>query len=404
MPQFRPIQISDNVFWVGAIDWELANFHGYATERGSTYNAYLVLADKITLIDTVKKPFVREMMGRINSVVHPSRIDYIVSNHSEMDHTGALPEVLDIIQPERIFASGKGVETINAHFHNDMEIQSVKDGDTLDLGNMNLSFLDAKMVHWPDSMFTYLDRDRILFTNDAFGMHLATAERFDDEIDDWILHHEAKTYFANILWPFAPSVGKVLEKVGKFENPIDIIAPDHGPVWRTKVKWILDLYHEWVEHKTANKAVVVYDTMWQSTALMARAIGEGLLSGGMEIKLMPLSRCTRSSIAKEALDAKMLVIGSPNLNSNLFPTIADILTYLQGLKPRKHKIYGASFGSYGWSPAAAKKVEKMLEEMNVEIVADPLQIKYVPDDTALSKCFEYGSEIAVKALGINIDG
>ncbi len=390
---FRAVQISDNVYWVGAIDWELTDFHGYTTERGSTYNAYLVLGEKIALVDTVKAPFREEMLARINSVIHPSRIDYLISNHSEMDHTGSLPDVIREIQPEKIFASPKGVVALELHFHEGWQIETANEGDVLDLGDMKLQFLDAKMVHWPDSMFTYLDKDKILFTNDAFGMHLASMERFADEIDPWILEYEAKTYFANILWPFSAATGKVIEKVQSFSEPVEIIAPDHGPVWREKLDWIINLYRKWINHETEKKAVVVYDTMWQSTSKMAGVIADGIFEAGVDVKVLPLSRTPRSVIATELLDASAMLVGSPNLNAGLFPTVADILTYLKGLKPKNHKITGAAFGSYGWSPAATKQIVSYLEEIKADIPLEPLQVKYKPDDEILGQCFEFGNEL-----------
>ena len=392
----EPLQatrLSDRVFWVGAIDWGVRDFHGYLTTRGTTYNAYLILADKITLIDTVKAPFRHEMLHRIASVIDPGTIDYIISNHSEMDHSGALPEVIAEVKPERVFASPRGVEALARHFHLD-GIEAVKEGDSLSLGSATLAFVETPMLHWPDSMFTYLADERLLFSSDAFGMHLATSERFADEIDDSILEYEGAKYFANILLPLSNLITRLLDKVGQLNLAIDAIAPSHGPVWRKDVATAVGRYGAWAAQKRTNKAVVVYDTMWQSTDLMARAIGDGLAASGASVKLMPLKSCHRSDVATEVLDAGALIVGSPSLNGGMFPTVADLLTYLKGLKPRN--LIGAAFGSYGWSGGAVEQVEAALREMNTELVGEAVAAKYVPDADALNRCRALGVQIAEK--------
>ena len=389
---FKAVKVTDNVYWVGAIDWGLRYFHGYSTERGSTYNAFLILADKITLVDTVKAPFREEMLSRISSITEPEKIDYIISNHSEMDHTGCLPEVIEIVKPEKVFASLMGVKALSEHFRLDREIVAVKDAEKLSLGNMNLTFFETRMLHWPDSMFTYLVEEELLFSQDAFGMHLATSERFDDEIDRGIWEYEARKYFANILLPYAPQVTKLLEKLSKLRFSIKTIAPDHGPVWRRDANKVLDLYSEWAIQRPTKKAVVVYDTMWGSTGRMAAAIGDGLKQGEASPKLMPLRSCTRSDVATEILEAGALLVGSPTLNNNIFPTVADVLTYLKGLKPRN--LIGGAFGSYGWSPAGVEQVREAPTEMKVDLVGETLKVKYVPDSESLEQCVSWGASIA----------
>ena len=391
---FKAIKVNDHVYWVGAIDWGIRDFHGYATQRGTTYNAYLILADKVTLIDTVKAPFKEEMLSRIASVIDPGDISYIISNHSEMDHSGSLPEAIEAVKPERVFASAVGVETLASHFHIDREILPLKEGDSLSLGNLNLFFVETKMLHWPDSIFTYLIEDWILFSQDAFGMHLASSERFADEIDDDILEYEAAKYFANILLPLSSLVTRLLEKVGKLNITINILAPDHGPIWRKDVNRMPEFYSKWAAQKLTRKAVVVYDTMWQSTAVMARAIGDGLSAGGASVKLMPLRACHRSDVATEILDAGALLVGSPTMNNNMFPTVADALTYLRGLKPRN--LIGTAFGSYGWTGEAVGQIKDVLSAMKVELVGEGIKVRYVPDDDALAQCFSLGSLVAAE--------
>ncbi len=393
---YSAIKVSENVYWVGAIDWTIRDFHGYTTPHGSTYNAYLVMADKITLIDTVKKPFMDEMIARIKSVVDPSKIKYIISNHSEMDHSGCLPEVIDLIKPEKVFASAVGVKTLQELLHHRHDIIPVKDGEALSLGNMDLTFMETRMIHWPDSMFTYLAKDELLFSQDAFGMHLATQERFADEIPAATLEYEGATYYANIVLPYSPVVLKALEKVASAGLKINVIAPDHGPVWRKDIGWIIDLYKKWAVQKPTAKAVVVYATMWHSTEKMARAISESLSQSGIKVKLLSMNETHRSEVVYEVLDAGALIVGSPTLNNNILPQMADVMTYLKGLKPA-NKI-GAAFGSYGWSGESVKNLEAMLKEMKVDVIAESIAVKNAPGDDVLEKCHHLGKKIAEELL------
>jgi flavorubredoxin len=393
---YSAIKVSDHVYWVGAIDWTIRDFHGYRTPHGSAYNAYLVMADKITLIDTVKGPFRAEMMARIESVVDPSQIKYIISNHSEMDHSGCLPEVINIIKPEKVFASAMGVKTLQELFHDDCGIIPVKDGEILSLGNMDLTFMETRMIHWPDSMFTYLAEDGLLFSQDAFGMHLASLERFADEFPASTLRYEAATYYANIVLPYSPFVLKALDRVLSSGWKIKICAPDHGPIWRRDLGFIINLYKEWALQKPSAKAVVVYATMWHSTEKMARAVSEALAREGISVKLLSMNDAHRSEVLYEVLEAGALVVGSPTLNNNILPQMADVMTYLKGLKPAG--LIGASFGSYGWSGESVRDLEAMLKEMKVEIVADAVAVKHVPDGAALEKCHNLGKTIARQLL------
>ncbi len=389
---FKAKKISDNVYWVGAVDWNLRNFHGYHTLRGSSYNAFLIKAEKLTLIDTVKRPYLDELMARISSVVNPEDIDYIVCNHAEMDHSGALPEVVDIVKPEKVFASKTGVKTLMDHFHRDLGVFGVQDGEKISLGNMDLIFYESRMLHWPESMINYLPEDKILFSNDIFGMHYASSERFDDEADPSVLEFESAKYYANILLPYVKLISKFLIKFESLNLDIKMIAPDHGTIWRKDVSKIINLYKHWSSSITRNKAIIVYDTMWNSTGKMASAINEGLLKGGTETKIMPLDANDRSDIATEILDAGALIVGSPTINGTIFPTMADVLTYLKGLK--KQGLVGAAFGSYGWSYDNIKQLNEYLEKMKIEILDPGLKVKYVPQDEDLKNCFELGERIS----------
>ncbi len=391
---FKAIKVTDNVYWVGAIDWDVRNFHGYLTSRGTTYSAFLILADKVTLIDTVKAPFFDEMMARITSVVAPQKIDYIISNHAEMDHSGSLPRTIEATKPEAVFASKMGQKALDAHFHMDRQITAVADGETLDLGNMKLTFVETRMCHWPDSMVSYLHERELLFSQDGFGMHLASYERFADELPRDILDYESAKYYANILMPLGTFINKTLKKIVDLGIPLSMVVPDHGPIWRKKedIERIIGSYARWAAQEPTNKALVVFDSMWGSTAKMARAIGEGLAAGGAKAKLMSMSACHRSDVPTELLDAGALVVGSPTMNNNIFPSIADVMTYIKGLKPCN--LVAAAFGSYGWSGEAPKHLHAILKEMDLAVVAEPLRVNYVPDEATLGQCRKFGETVA----------
>jgi flavorubredoxin/Na+-transporting NADH:ubiquinone oxidoreductase subunit NqrF len=391
---YKAIPVADSVYWVGAIDWDVRNFHGYLTGRGTTYNAYLILADKITLIDTVKAPFIDEMFSRIASIVDPSQINYIVSNHSEMDHSGALPETIHRTNPSEVFVSKMGAKALANHFHLSRSLTVVGDGDSVDLGSDRLSFAETRMCHWPDSMISYLHGVKLLFSQDAFGMHLAGDHRFADEYDPSILAYEARKYYANILMHLGSHITKALDKLASLNLPIDIVAPDHGPIYRRPedIENILASYTRWTQMPPTNKAVVLYDTMWGSTAVMARAVAEGLIAGGAEVTVMSLTENHRSDVVTELLEAGAIVVGSPTMNNQVFPSLADTMTYVRGLRPKN--LVGACFGSYGWSGEAPKQLKAVLEDLEIPLVADPLRINYVPDAAALAQCRDLGKQIA----------
>jgi flavorubredoxin len=348
------------------------------------------------LVDTVKKPFLHEMLSRVASVIDPEKIDIIVSNHSEMDHSGCLFETMDIVHPTKVFASKTGVKTLSRHFHRPDEITPVATGDVIDLGNMKLSAIETRMLHWPDSMFTYLPEERLLFSQDGFGMHLASTERFDDELPEDLLTYESAKYFANILLPFSGILEKVLKDFLALKLDIKIIAPDHGPIWRGNIGKPIELYTQWAAQKPTGKVVIVYDTMWGSTGTMAQAVAEGAASAGARAKVMPLSGSHRSDVATEILDAGGLIVGSPTINNGLFPSLADVLTYLTGLK--RKNLVGAAFGSYGWSGESIKQIEEYLDRMSVEKVAESVRVQYVPTEADLAECYKLGRTVGEKVV------
>ena len=328
MDVFKAVRMTENVYWVGAIDWAVRDFHGYSTGRGTTYNAYLILSEKVTLIDTVKKPFFEEMMMRISSVMDPSEIEIIVSNHSELDHTGSLQQTMAAVKPDKVYASPMGSRALAAHFHWEEDpIEVVKTGESIDLGNMAIDIIETRMLHWPDSMVSYLPAEKVLFSQDGFGMHLASTERFDDELPLSVLEAEARKYYANILLPFSPLVTTLIGNLGKMELEIDLLCPDHGPVWRSNIDWILGRWASWAHRKPRPKAVVIYDTMWNSTRSMAEAVTEGLTLEGVSSIMMPLRASHISDIAAEVLEASALIVGSPTINGRIFPSVAECMNY-----------------------------------------------------------------------------
>lgn len=384
----QAIKISEKVYWVGAIDWNIRDFHGYSTKRGTTYNAYLILSDKPTLIDTVKKEFYGEMMARIQSVIDPKKIQIIISNHSEMDHSGALPQTVNFMNPQEVYVSSMGMKHLTEQFHCDLKLKTVKTGDKIDIGGDTISFVEARMLHWPDSMLSYLEQENILFTNDVFGMHYATSKLFDDENDERLWLTEAEKYYANIVLPYSDIVTRFLGQVKQMGLAPKMIAPDHGFIWRKDPAKIINLYAKWAAQVPTNKAVIVYDTMWGSTEQMARTIADGLREGGTRVKQMSLHACHRSDIMTELLDAGALLLGSPVLNSQIFPSVADQICYLKGL--RKKNLIGAAFGSYGWNGGPIDTLTKQLEEMGVQVVSPAVKTPFVPDETARKACRDLG--------------
>lgn len=386
------LEIAKDVYWVGAIDWNIRDFHGYSTYQGTTYNAYLIVDDKITLIDAVKKEFADQLIEKIGKIVDPKKIDYVVSNHTEMDHSGGLARVMHRVGEDKpLFCSKMGHKNLRKHFAHKWNYNPVESGEELSLGKRTLTFLETRMLHWPDSMFSYLKEDRILFSSDAFGQHYAGLERFDDEIGEAIMPH-AKKYFANILLPYSSLVLKLVEQVTKMGLALDMICPDHGIMWRKDPAKIINAYVQWSKQEPARKALVVYDTMWHSTERMAEAVVEALGREGVNAQPMHLRCRHRSDIMTEVLDAGAVIVGSPTINNGLFPTVSDFLTYMKGLKPQ-NKI-GAAFGSYGWSGEAVGLINKELEAMKFSVVDPGLKIQYVPDDQGLEACYDLGKKVA----------
>ncbi|RJP21345.1 MAG: MBL fold metallo-hydrolase [Candidatus Abyssobacteria bacterium SURF_5] len=393
MVDTRQVQVAEGVYWVGAVDWNVRTFHGftYTTPRGTTYNAYLILDDKIALVDTVYAPFTNEMMSRIGTYVDPSKIDYVIANHVETDHSGALAAILSVAKNAKLVCDARCKDGLEKNYFGNWDYQIVKTGDTISLGKKTLSFIEAPMLHWPDSMFTYIPQEELLLPNDAFGQHLASTERFAEDYDRAVLMEEAAKYYANILMPLSPLVLKKIEEIGKLKLSIKTIAPSHGLIWRNP-ETIITAYTRWASGESEKAVLVVYDTMWGATEKMAKAIVEGIVSEDVSAKLVRIAVSDRSEAVRDCLLMKGLVVGSSTINAGMLPTLSPFLEDLRGLKPRK-KI-GAAFGSHGWGGGGAKAVDKILREMGVDVAADPVTVKYMPDQDELRKCFELGASVA----------
>ena len=390
------VKLTEGVYWVGAVDWNLRYFHGpaYSTHRGTTYNAYLIIDEQITLVDTVYRPFADELLRHIREIVDPAQIDNIIINHVETDHSGSLPVIMGLAPKARIYCTQRGKEGLEKHYFGDWDYHVVKTGDELKIGQRTLSFIEAPMLHWPDSMFTYLKEDAILMPNDAFGQHIATNFRFDDQVDMNEVMDEAAKYYANILLPFSPLVLKKLDEVTKAGIEIKMICPSHGIIWRKDPGLIVNAYVKWAKGETERRALVVYDTMWDSTEKMAKAILAGITSAGVTAKLFKLSVSDRNDIIKEMINARAVVIGSPTMHNDILATIAPLLDDMKGLKP-KGKI-GMAFGSFGWGGGATGTIEEKLKTAGIEIVHEPITVKWVPTPEELNKCFEAGRILAEK--------
>ena len=389
------VVLKEGVNWVGAIDWNIRDFHGYNTNRGSTYNAYLIRDEKTALIDTVKSQFCDDLIAHVTELTSFDKIDYIIVNHVEMDHSSSLPVIAKLAKNAKILASERGKEELIKHYGHDFDVvETVKTGDELKLGKKTLRFLEAPMLHWPDSMFTYDVEDKILLPNDAFGQHLASSGRFNDEVDEAVLMEEAAMYYANILMPFAPLIIRKIQEVVAMKLEIDMIAPSHGIIWRKDPMKIVNAYLKWSAMEGKNKVVIVFDTMWHSTDKMARAIAEGIINQGVEAKLYKLRSYSASESMTEILDAKAVLVGSPTLNNGMFPTLSQFLTYATGLKP-KNKLW-SFFGSYGWGGGAVKGMVEMAKKAGFEVYEPGVEVKFVPDQEDLKKCFDFGQQIAQK--------
>lgn len=384
--------ITDKVRWVGKIDWELRTFHGeeYSTHRGSSYNSYLIQDQKTVLIDTVWEPFATEYVENLKKQIDLQQIDYIIAHHAEIDHSGALPELMREIPDTPIYCTATGAKILKGHYHQDWNFVPFKTGDTLDIGSSQLIFVEAKMLHWPDSSFTYMTGDNILFSNDAFGQHYASELMYNDLVDQAELYQECIKYYANILTPFSPLVTKKIQEVLSLDLPVNMIAPSHGVIWRNNPAQIINKYLEWADNYQENQITIVYDTMWNGTKKMAEAIAEGISAAdsSVAVKLFNVGRSDKNDVLTEIFKSKAFLVGSSTINRGILSGAASILEMIAGLGFKNKK--AGAFGSYGWSGESVKIIEARLKDAKLEVIEPGLKVLWNPDTESYSQCVEFG--------------
>lgn len=392
-------KLTEKVTWVGKVDWELKRFHGdeYSVDKGSSYNSYLVRDEKTVLIDTVWQPFDKEFVARLKQEIDLKQIDYIIANHSEIDHSGALPELMREIPETPIYCTAAGEKILRGHFHEDWNFVKVKTGDTLDIGESKLVFVEAPMLHWPDSMMTYMTGENILFSNDAFGQHFATETLYNDTADQAELYEEAIKYYANILTPFSGFVTKKIQEVLALNLPVSMICPSHGVIWKENPAQIIEHYLKWADAYRENQITLVYDTMWESTRKMAEGIAEGihLADPTVQVKLINAAKTDKNDIITQIFRSKAILVGSSTINNGTLYSISGLLEMIKGMRFKGKK--AAAFGSYGWSGEAVKQITKFLDESGFDITDDGHRLLWVPDEAAYASCVEYGKKF-VEAL------
>ncbi len=395
----KAIEIKPDVYWVGAIDWAIRDFHGYVTPKGTTYNNYLIVDSIITLLDTVKQNFANTTIENIREVADPSNIANVVINHIENDHVAAIDKIMHLAPEATIYITEKGKKGLERFYDiSSWKIKTVKTGDTLNIGRRNLLFIETPMIHWPDSMMTYIKEDKILVSQDGFGQHLATSARFDDEFIECASVYELEDavvdYYANILMPFGNLIRNKLAEIQKLGLEIDVIAPDHGIIWRRDPGKVFKMYLDMAGSAAELRVAIIYDTMWNSTEAMTLHIMRGIRDEGVDCKVIKLRATPMSMAIKEFWRSRATLVGSPTLNNKMFPSVAEFLHHLAGLRP-KDRITGA-FGSYGWGGGAVKEVYETLKTMKLEVVEPGVEALYKPSDTDAEKCYEFGREFARK--------
>lgn len=395
----KTVEVKPGIYWVGAIDWAIRDFHGYTTPKGTTYNDYIALDDRITLFDTVKHDFAETTVENIRQIVDPSKIANIIINHIENDHATGIERILNLAPDATVFLTEKGRKGLERFYDlSSWKIKTVKTGDTLNIGSRNLLFIETPMIHWPDSMMTYIKEDKLLISQDGFGQHLATASRFDDEFVESASAYELEDavidYYANILMPFGNLIKNKIEEIQKLGLQIDVIAPDHGVIWRKYPGKVLRMYRDMAEGAAELRAVIIYDTMWNSTEAMSLPIVRGIKDEGVDCGVIKL-RATPASVAvKEFWRARGALIGTPTLNNKMFPSVAGFLHALAGLRP-KARLAGA-FGSYGWGGGGVRDAYEYLKEMKLEVLEPGVQVIYRPSAADEQRCYEFGGQFAKK--------
>jgi len=392
------VKLNDTVTWVGKIDWELRKFHGeeYSTQRGSSYNAYLVRDEKTVLIDTVWAPYDQEFVSKLKQEIDLKEIDYIVANHGEVDHSGSLAELLREIPDTPIYCTQNAVKSIKGQYHQDWNFKTVKTGDKLSLGSKELVFIEMAMLHWPDSMATFLTGDNILFSNDAFGQHYASEMMYNDLVDQAELYQEALKYYANILAPFSKLADNKLKEISRMNLPIKMICPSHGIIWRDNPLQIVETYSKWADNYQENQITIIYDTMWNGTRRMAESIAEGIrqTDPAVVVKLYNMGKADNTAVIGEVFKSKAILVGSSTINKGVLSSIAAILEEIHGMSFKNKK--AAAFGSYGWSGESPKIIAARLTESGFTVVNDGLKMLWNPDEQALEECKDFGREFIAK--------
>ncbi|MBP7734387.1 MAG: anaerobic nitric oxide reductase flavorubredoxin [Spirochaetes bacterium] len=388
--------VKNSITWAGKVDWELRKFHGneYSTHRGSTYNAYLVRDEKTALVDTVWAPFAKEFVSALEKEIDLKKIDYIIANHGEIDHSGSLPELMRRIPDTPVYCTANGVKSLKGHYHENWNFVTVKTGDRLSLGSKELIFIEAPMLHWPDTMMCYLTGDNVLFSNDAFGQHYATSGMFNDTVDQDELFAECMKYYANILTPFSPLVTKKINEVLAFKLPVDIICPSHGVIWRDNPTQIIEKYLAWADAYRENQVTILYDTMWGGTRAMAEAIAAAIREADRDVavKLFNASNTDKNDIITEVFKARAVGVGSPTINQGILSSVAGLLEEMRGLKFRNKKAF--AFGTYGWSGESVKMIRNGLESAGFELMGEGVKALWNPDNEAVKACADFGRKVA----------
>ncbi|MCL4474457.1 MAG: FprA family A-type flavoprotein [Actinobacteria bacterium] len=391
-----PIQLKEGIYWVGVVDWDIRDFHGLSTDAGSSYNAYLVVDEKIALIDAADPAGgAGTLLRHIAEIVDPATINYVISNHSEPDHSGALSEVMKVATQATLLASKDGVKRLGQMYHQEWSFREVGDGEKLSLGKRTLKFFNTPLLHWPETMFTYCPEEKILFSCDAFGSHVASTERFVDEVGtDLVLPHLRK-YYAFLLACFRKAVLGAMDKVKDLE--IDMIGPSHGPVWRRDIDILFRHYRSWATLEVADKATIVYGTMWGATQTMVGAVADGLKAGGLECRAWNVKNTDASDIVSDLLDSRLILMASPTFVSGIYPPIEAFIPYLRIPRDKTKKL--AVFGSFGWSGGATRKLTEILRAEGYEVMDDALQQRFFPGVDEVRECYEFGRGAAEWARG-----
>lgn len=390
------IKIKGNVYWVGVKDWEIKRFHGeeYSTHRGSTYNSYLIRDEKTVLVDTVWTPFHKGFVEDLERDVGLDNISAIVINHTEQDHAGSLAYLMEKIPQTPIYCTKNGAMMIKKHFHKDWNLNVVKTGDSLDTGENRLVFVEMPMLHWPDSMATYVSGSNVLLSNDAFGQHYASPYLFNDQVDQGELFQEAMKYYANILTPFSRLVKAKIKEILGMNLAIEMIAPSHGIIWRENPLQIVQKYDQWASDYNEGTVAVLYDTMWGATKKMALSIAKGLENRGAGVKVYNIGKADKNDLITEVFRARGVIIGSSTINKGILSSTVALLEMIKGLQ-FKNKI-AAAFGSYGWSGESVKIIEDELKEAGLEIVLESIKMQYDPTPEDLKECEAFGEKFAAR--------